>query len=199
MTEPRIAALPVELLPSKIAQLLPGIPDPQQRSGINLLRTLAQHPNLTVAHYPLSIFLLFEGELPPRDRELAILRTATLTESDYVWSHHLRFGRDSGLTSHEFTAIINGPDDPHWNHFEASLLQAVDQIHHNNRISNETWDALARQYSDQQMIEFTFVVGHYHLIAYVTNSIGVTLDTELPHFPNSNGTPHKKDSTPQAT
>ncbi|QRX89679.1 carboxymuconolactone decarboxylase family protein [Streptomyces noursei] len=183
MSEPRIAALPAGLLPPEIVRLLPDIPDPQQRSGINLLRTLAQHPGLAVAHYPLSIFLLFEGEVPPRDRELAILRTAALTGADYIWGHHSRIGRDSGLTDHDFTALISGPDDPHWSPFESSLIRAADQIHHDNSIDKEAWNALGKRYSNQQLIELLFVVGHYQLISYVTNSIGITLDPGLPFLP----------------
>ena len=46
-------------------------------------------------------------------------------------------------------------------------------------IGDETWVALAGRYDDAQLIELPMLVGHYHMVAYTLNSLGVQLEPGL--------------------
>ena len=38
-------------------------------------------------------------------------------------------------------------------------------------ISDETWAVLARWLDDSQLIELPMIAGHYHMVAFVQNSL----------------------------
>ena len=83
----------------------------------NVSATLANNPGLFRRFMPFAGKLLGAGKLTPRDRELAVLRTAWVCRSSYEWGHHVRIGRESGLTGAEIIAVkhggvVGGPGSP---------------------------------------------------------------------------------------
>jgi 4-carboxymuconolactone decarboxylase len=42
---------------------------------------------------------------------------------------------------------------------------------------------LAESYGTEELIEVVFVVGHYHMVAFALNSLGVELDEGLEGLP----------------
>ena len=125
---------------------------------------------------------LLAGKLAPRERELVILRTGWRCRSEYEWGQHVLLAQDAGLTSDEIRRIRVGPEAPGWEPFEATLLRAVDELHDDNCVSDATWHALAERYNDQLLIELVMLVGHYHLVAFTLNSLGVQREAGVPGF-----------------
>ena len=39
-----------------------------------------------------------------------------------------------------------------------------------------TWAALAGRYDDRQLIEVPMLVGHYHMLAFTLNSLGIQVE-----------------------
>jgi alkylhydroperoxidase family enzyme len=158
--------------------------DPLGQSGrLNVFRTLVRYPKLFQRFLVFGRYVLEESELPPRDRELLILRAACLCQAEYEWSHHAISGKQAGLTDKEILCIMEGPNAKGWSSFDAALLRAVDELHKNMFISDLTWDALARRYTEQQLVDLVFTVGLYSLVSMVLNSIGVQLDEGVAGFP----------------
>ncbi|MEN9314401.1 MAG: hypothetical protein RIS35_794, partial [Pseudomonadota bacterium] len=46
-----------------------------------------------------------------REQELVILRMGVLYRSDYVWKHHVKVGREFGITDDELHALRHGKYD----------------------------------------------------------------------------------------
>ena len=69
-----------------------------------------------------------------------------------------------------------GPDVAGWDPFEAVLCRAADEIHADHGIGDATWASLAERYDTEELIETAMVVGYYHLVSYVLNSLGVPLE-----------------------
>ncbi|HJT37804.1 MAG TPA: carboxymuconolactone decarboxylase family protein, partial [Actinomycetota bacterium] len=88
-----------------------------------------------------------------------------------------------GVTDDEIRRIIDGPDAPGWSAFDATLLRAADELHDDNFITDETWQALAARYSPQQLMDVVFAVGQYTLVSMALNSFGVQLDRGVEGFP----------------
>src|SRR5204863_5459485 len=99
--------------------------------------TLVRHPGLFARWVPFAGKLL-AGKLPPRDRELLILRTGRRTHSEYEWGQHVLIGRASGLTDDEIRRIQDGPDAAGWSEADATLLRAADELHDDACISEKT-------------------------------------------------------------
>ncbi|MFX1344790.1 MAG: hypothetical protein ACFFAI_06760, partial [Promethearchaeota archaeon] len=60
-----------------------------------------------------------------------------------------------------------------WNHFDATLLRAVDELHTNTFLSEKTWKHLTEKYNLNQIMDLTFVVGAYNMLAMFLNSFGI--------------------------
>jgi alkylhydroperoxidase family enzyme len=149
------------------------------RGVLNIFATLARHPKLYKRWAVFGSHTLLKSSLPPRDRELVILRMAWLAQCRYEWGQHLSLGRDAGLTDSEMALIKEGPDAQDWNSNDRQLLRAVDELKEQCIISDKTWAALAAHYSETQLMDFIFTAGQYHMLAMALNSFGVQLDDRI--------------------
>jgi 4-carboxymuconolactone decarboxylase len=171
---PRIPPLRDDELDDRARQLLRDARPPRP-DVVNAFATLVRHPDLFEAWRPFSRALA-HGSLPPRDRELAILRTAWLCQAEYEWAQHVITARDLGLDDDDFDAVRAGPDDPSWPTRDAALLRAADELHAHSVIADATWSVLTAHYDEHQLIELPMLIGHYHLMAFTLRSLGVQLE-----------------------
>lgn len=145
----------------------------------NIFKTLAHHPDLLKRWMVFGNHVLFKSTLPPRERELVILRIGWLCEAEYEWAQHVRIGKDCGLTDAEIHDIKLGHTAPGWNARDVLLLKAVDELHKDACITDATYAGLAAHYSTQQLLDLVFAIGQYNLVSMVLNTFGVQLDADL--------------------
>lgn len=181
----RVAPLAPEARDDQTAELLASLRGPgAEARDLNIFATLAHHPRLLKRWSAFGGTLLYRGELPARERELLVLRTAWNCRADYEWGQHARIGLDTGLTADEIAAIVAaGADDPGWSTDDAALLRAADELHTDARIGDDTWATLAGRWSEAQLIEICMVVGQYHLVAFTLNSLGVQREPGVEGLP----------------
>jgi 4-carboxymuconolactone decarboxylase len=177
---PRIGPLEPEERSGFQEELLAGTMAVLQ--GANIFSTLVRAPGLFRRWMPFAGKLL-SGKLPARDRELLVLRTAWNCGADYEWGHHVAIGLGAGLTRDEIDRIPGGPGAG-WPPLEALLLQAADELHLDQRISDATWNGLRCSYDEQQLIELPMLVGHYHMVAMTLKTLGVELEAGYQSLPS---------------
>lgn len=151
--------------------------------GINITRTLANHPALAEAWLGFARYVLGDNTVPPRERELLILRIGYLCGSEYEWGQHTRIARSVGVTDEEILRVIEGPDAEGWSAFDSALLRAVDELHHDSEVSDETWAELAARYDTRQLMDLVFTVGQYNLVSMALRTFRVPLDEGVEGFP----------------
>ena len=151
--------------------------------AVNIFRTFIRHPKLFKRWLVFANHILFKSTIPPRDRELLILRTGWRCRAEYEWGQHVIIGKAVSLTDDEILRISEGPDASGWDPFEAALIRAADELHDDQIVGEETWAALAERYSTQQLMDAVFTVGQYTLVSMTLNSFGVQLDPGVPGFP----------------
>ncbi len=183
--QPRIGPLAPGEPREDIASILEAVPAGADLplGSHNIFRTLARHPDLFRRWLPFAGYLLAGGTLPARDRELLILRTAVRCGSSYEWGQHVRIALATGIEREAIDRVVAGPTADGWTDHEAALLRAVDELHERSTISDATWEALAREYDQSQLIEATMLVGHYHMVAFALKAVGVQLDDGLESLP----------------
>jgi len=187
---PRIPALPPEDWPEAmkgaLAAIRPANPrlpypsrDPSRPKGLNALGTLAQHPELTTAFHTFNGHVLFGSTLTMRQRELLVLRVATLRHAEYEWAQHVVLAGDAGIDANEVDLVVAGPDAEGWSPFEAALLRAVDELLADAMVGDATWATLAAELDTEQLMDLVFTVGAYEIVAMAFKSFGVELDADL--------------------
>ena len=171
---PRIPPLPEAEADDQARELLAQAGGPVA-AATNIFATLVRHPGLFRRWLPFGGKLL-AGTLPARDRELLILRTGWNCRAAYEWAQHVRIARQSGLGDDEIARVRSGPAAAGWSAWDATLLRAADELHEDACITDATWGTLAERYDERQLIEVPMLVGHYHLVGYALNSLGVQVE-----------------------
>ena len=150
---------------------------------LNILRTIAHHPNLLEPFLGFATALAVRGVLPRRSSELLALRAAWNCRSAFEWAHHVVYARAAGLTEAEIAAVPQGPQADVWDAADRELLQAADELHDGQTLSDATWESLRARWNDAQLVEIPFVVGQYTMLSMVANATGVAVEGELPELP----------------
>ena len=151
-------------------------------SPLNIIKTLANHPELAEAWSPFAGYVVRGSTLPPRDREILILRTGYLCGAEYEWGHHSRIGREVGLSDQEIRDIAKGPNAG-WSSFDRALIRAADELHRSSYITDRTWAYLDARYDDKQLMDVVFTVGEYTLVSMALQTFRVPMDEGLEGFP----------------
>ena len=142
----------------------------------NLFTTLGRHGPLFRGWLGFARRLMPGGKLPRRDTELVILRVAHLRDCEYERRHHIRLGRRAGLTDEDLQRVTAGPSADGWSDRERALLQAVDELHATQDVSDATWSELRRHLDDRLLIELVLLAGHYEMLATAIGTLRIQPD-----------------------
>ncbi len=175
---------PPEMRDALAALRPPGarLPAPKREGrpkGLNALGTFAHYPALAQAWHTFNGHVLFATSLSERQRELAVLRVATLRKSEYEWRQHAVLAGDVGISAEEVAAVAEGPDAASWSPADRALLRAVDELIVRAEISDATWGELGATLDTHQLMDLVFTVGAYDLLAMAFRSFGVEIDADL--------------------
>jgi 4-carboxymuconolactone decarboxylase len=159
------------------AMMPPGVPP------LRLFRTLAHNPR--VLDKIRNGNLLDRGSIERRTRELVILRTCARCGSEYEWGVHVAiFAARFGLSEETVAGTREWHrDDPRWSEEERLLVELVDSLHEQARVSDALWARLAKRFDADAIVELVVLTGFYHTISFVTNALEIELEEAGAHFP----------------
>lgn len=178
---PRIA--PVATASPEVAAILAKTIIDSRGIPLNIFATLAHHPRLLGRFNALGGLFLTKGELPGRERELVVLRTAWHTRSEYEWGQHVRIGIQVGLTEDEIARVAEGAVD-RWSTDDANLLRFTDELLETADVSDAVWQPQRDRWSDAQLLELVLLPGFYRMVAGFLKAIRVAREVDLPRLPS---------------
>jgi alkylhydroperoxidase family enzyme len=143
---------------------------------LNIFRTLVRHPVLYKAFTKFGSHILGTNTIDPRKREILILRVGHLCKCPYELHQHTAIGKRVGLTDLELERIAEGPTAPGWTPLESAMLQATDELHKDQRVSDATWNALKQELNEKQLMDLVFTVGQYTMVSMALSTFGVQIE-----------------------
>ncbi len=149
---------------------------------LNLFTTVARNRGLFRRWILFAGALMPGGKLPRADTELVILRVSHRTGAEYEAVHHRVIGRKVGLSEEAIDAV--GADDLNdgpWTERQRLLLAAVDELHDDSAIGDETFAGLRPILTDEELIELCMLAGHYSMVAGLINSARIESDVHRSH------------------
>ena len=149
---------------------------PQDEPIHPFFSTLAHQPEFFEAYMQLGISAMASAALPLRTRELLILRTGWLCGAPYQFGEHVVTGKKAGLTEADIERIKQGSSAEGWDEADRMIVRAAEELHHDAMIAEDTWTALAERLSPRELIELTMIAGHYHLTAFIQNTLRFRLN-----------------------
>jgi AhpD family alkylhydroperoxidase len=141
----------------------------------NAVNTLVRHPDLAKAFFRFNLHLLVHSTLPPRLRELAILRVARRRGCTYEWVHHVQMAAQVGLSEPEIEDAGAGKAA---GALDRAVLAAVDELDERSNLSDATWAALSEHLDERQRMDLIFTIGAYTVLAMAFNTFGVEPEHE---------------------
>jgi alkylhydroperoxidase family enzyme len=145
---------------------------------------MVKHRGLAERFNRLGGYLLIKGLLPPRERELVILRVGWRCGSVYEFGQHTLMSRPAGVTEDEIRRLAQESTDG-WAEGDQDLILLADELCASNTVTQPTWDRLAARWSDEEMIELVILGGFYRMVSGFLNSVGVELDAGVPGWPEA--------------
>ncbi len=176
---PRLAPLTSADDPRLAEVFIKGLNGPNGEP-LNIFGTLGHHPDLLKRWVVFAAHVLSKSTLPPRDRELLILRTGWNCQSRYEFSQHAIIALSCNISPEEVTRTKGDPSDGTWSPHDALLLRAADELHSVSTLTDQVWAGLAATYTTEQMLDVIAAVGNYHLVAMFLNATRVALDDGVP-------------------
>lgn len=147
----------------------------KRRDDLPALEIMLRHAELYKAHLGVAQKYLSDCEMSIRDRELAILRIGWLSRAPFEWAAHVRIARRNGITAQEIEQVIEGSSAHGWSKQDRAIVRAMEELHSDSMITDDTWDELQPFYNDKRLIELVVLAGQYKTVAYYQNSLRLPL------------------------
>jgi alkylhydroperoxidase family enzyme len=170
------------------SDLLPEHQDLLARN-LNLYRVLAHSPRAARSLNTLARFVRDGSRLDPRLRELAILQVSYLTGSAWGFSHHVRIGRESGVSDDEIRAIAEetAGRPTQLEPLARLVLRASREMTTDLAISDETFAGLRRELDDERLTDLVVAISFYNGLVRLLATMQVDVEEDylayLDEFP----------------
>jgi alkylhydroperoxidase family enzyme len=152
---------------------------------INLHRLLAHTPAGARAFGKLSHWIRHASELDARLRELVILQIGYSSDNAYEFSHHIRIGRQFGVSDEDIQCLIDETEGRPSNltSLERTALTAAREMIQKGRIGELTFTALKTLLSPQALVELVIIGSFYVGVVHLLASLDIDVEADyLPHL-----------------
>jgi AhpD family alkylhydroperoxidase len=118
--------------------------------------------------------------------ELAILRVAQLTDSDYVWRSHWMLARKAGVVDTKLRALGRWAEHDDFSQTERSVLALTDALATDVNVGEADWSKVAARFDERQRVELVMTIAWYCCVARVASGLAVPLDAHHERVPGLN-------------
>lgn len=147
-------------------------------------RALANAPHLLKAWVGLGWSLRQDSALDPALGELAVLRVACLTGSDYVWRSHQPMALRAGVSADAVAAVPDWRPADVFTRDQRAVLAVTDALTVDAVVRDEAWSVLAGFVADREAVELVLTIAWYGCVARFVNGLSVPLETRHDRVPS---------------
>jgi len=152
--------------------------------NINLFRALVHSPNGARAFSGLGGFIRHKSKLDPRLRELAILQVGYLTKSKYEYSHHIKLGREFGVSDDDIRAIaLDSAGKPSkLDPLSRCVLRAAREMTNDLVVSDATFAELKRSLDHERLTDLIITIAFYNGVVRLLGSLQIDTEPDYLHY-----------------
>ena len=171
----RVRLIEKEQAPPEVREIFQKIEDNGARI-LNLYKVAAHSPKVFLNLIRLGNSVIGRMELPPRLREIVILRVAKLTGSEYEWAQHTPVALEVGVSQNQLDSIPDWKSSSEFNNEERAVLQYTDEVAQNVTVTDQTFNRLKDFFNEQTIVELTITIGYYGMLARLLVPLQVEVD-----------------------
>ena len=156
-----------------------------------IFQVLLNHPRLAGSLNDLLAIMLWHGKLDSRLRELAIMRIAWLTASEYEWTQHWRVAQGLGVSADDLVGVREWRSHNGFGPTEQAVLAATDDVVRDGEVSEQSWAACRQSFgADQAMlVELVTAISAWRMVASILRSLRVPLEDDVAGWPPDGRSP----------
>ena len=157
----RLPYLDAEQLPPEQRELL--------KRPINLTRLLVNSPGMARAFGGIGNYIRHKSTLDPRLRELAILQVGWLEKSEYEFTHHVKIGKEFGVTDEDIQGLFLETEgkpsklEP----LVKAILKGAREMTRNIGMSDATFAEIKQHLSNEHMTDLVLIIAYYCAVVRV--------------------------------
>lgn len=139
------------------------------KRNTNLHKLLVNSPEMARAFSGLGGYIRNRSKLDPRLRELAILQVGWLEKSEYEFTHHVKIGKEFGVTDADIEALMaetaGRPSklDP----LAKAVLKGAREMVRNLAMSDATFAEIRQELSNEHMVDLVLTIAFYCAVVRV--------------------------------
>ena len=155
-------------------QVAPEYRDMLKRNT-NLHKLLVNSPDMAKAFNGVGNFIRFKSKLDPRLRELAILQVGWLEKSEYEFTHHVKIGKEFGVTDRDIQGLIAETEGrlSELEPLARAILRGAREMVRELAMSEAAFAEIKRELSDAQMVDLVLTIAFYCAIVRVLATMKV--------------------------
>ncbi|HEX3566610.1 MAG TPA: carboxymuconolactone decarboxylase family protein [Acidimicrobiales bacterium] len=142
----------------------------------NLYARLANAPELLAAWVDFAWTLRAVPQSDRALRELAIMRVAQLTGSDYEWQAHWPMATEAGVPAEKLTTLAGWRSADAFSTHERLVLGAAENLTSSGQLSVAERSQLVATFGEQQTVELVLTIAFYSCVRLVLGGLGVPAD-----------------------
>ena len=169
----RLPDLPRERMTEAQRRAYDGIVAGPRGSVRGPLGVWVRSPGLAEHAQRLGAFLRYEGSLPGKLRELAILVVARHWTAQFEWYAHAPIAEEEGLDPGIVAAIAARRTPDFGDPAEAAVFAFCTELLETHRVADAAYAAAFERVGEQGVIELVGLVGYYTLVSATLNAFQV--------------------------
>lgn len=138
----------------------------------NIYHMLLHSPVIAEGWLKLFTAIRHQASLSGKVRELVILRIAVINGADYEFTQHLPIALQEGATEAEVEALKSGTMDP-FDEKHRATLALCEQMTKSVHVPEEIFQAAARHFSHQEMVELVTTIAGYNLVSRFLEAVAI--------------------------
>jgi alkylhydroperoxidase family enzyme len=157
--------------------------------NINLYRILVHSPNGARSQNVLGRYIRFGSKLDPRLREMAIIQVGYLAKSPYEYSHHVKIGKEFGVSDDDIRAIADETAgrptalDP----LSKAVLRGAREMTLDMAMSDATFRVLHEALGNEHLVDLVITIAFYNGVVRLLATMQIDVEPEyqpyLDQFP----------------
>jgi alkylhydroperoxidase family enzyme len=151
---------------------------------IALNRAMANSPNASRAMGVLASYIRHKSKLDTRLREMAILQVGYLARSPYEWSHHVKLGREFGVSDDDIRAIgeETAGRATKLDELSKTVLRGAREMTNGLAMSDATYAALEKVLGREQVIDLTLAIAFYNAVVRLLGTLQIDVEPEYQRY-----------------
>jgi alkylhydroperoxidase family enzyme len=169
---PRLPYVDPATAPAEVRETLERLP-----VNLNIFRMMAHAETNFRPLLRLGTSILTEQQLPPKLRELAILRVARLSGAEYEWVQHVAIASATGATDAQVAALERGDVEAAcFDPVERLVLRFTTEVVERVGASEATVAEMQRHFSSREIVELILAIGFYMTVARLMETTRIDID-----------------------